>query len=71
MEEENVVKTPVNDETFVGFDDAAQKAKEMQEQLAQIEKDSVLPPDPEAILEVRHLKKHFVLKCFRWQYVAF
>ena len=23
--------------------------------------DKLLPPDPEAILEVRHLKKHFVL----------
>ena len=28
----------------------------------QMEEDKLLPPDPEAILEVRHLSKHFVLK---------
>lgn len=73
MEEENVVITtpleesvetasPVEDTPFADFDDAAQQEKEEQEAFARIEEDSQLPPDPEAILEVRHLKKHFVLK---------
>ncbi len=34
-----------------------QKARDLQ-----IEKDKDLPPDPDAILEVRHLKKYFTLK---------
>ena len=75
MEQENVMETPVVDEEtvvdtpvanaddrFADFDDVAQKEKEEQEKQAQMEKDAVLPPDPEAILEVRHLKKNFVLK---------
>ena len=52
----------MEDKQFVGFDDEAERAKEEAERAAQIEKDTLLPPDPEAILEVRHLKKHFVLK---------
>ncbi len=44
------------------FDDEAERAKEELARNAQIEADNLLPPDPEAILEVRHLKKHFVLK---------
>lgn len=44
------------------FDDEAEKIKEEQIKEAQIEADKELPPDPDAILEVRHLKKHFVLK---------
>ena len=47
---------------FSGFDDEAEKLKEEAEREAQIEADKQLPPDPDAILEVRHLKKHFVLK---------
>ena len=75
MEQENVVETPVVEEEtvvatpevsvdnpFASFDDAAQKEKEEQEKQAQMEADALLPPDPDAILEVRHLKKHFVLK---------
>ncbi len=30
--------------------------------LAKVQEDSLLPPDPNAILEVRHLKKYFTLK---------
>ena len=58
--ETEVVET-INDD-FVNFDDAAEKAKEDAAKQAQIEADKDLPPDPDAILEVRHLKKHFVLK---------
>jgi len=47
---------------FSTFDDEAEQLKEQQEREAQIEADKLLPPDPDAILEVRHLKKHFVLK---------
>ena len=44
------------------FDDAMQKAKEEEAREAKIQADKALPPDPEAILEVRHLKKYFTLK---------
>ena len=47
---------------FSGFDDEAERLKEEAERNAQIEADKLLPPDPDAILEVRHLKKYFVLK---------
>ena len=47
---------------FANYDDIAEKAREEQEKQAQVEADKALPPDPEAILEVRHLKKYFVLK---------
>ena len=52
----------MEDKQFVGFDDQAEREREEAVRAAQTEKDSLLPPDPEAILEVRHLKKHFVLK---------
>ncbi len=59
-----VEKEAANTETgdFAGFDDAAEREKEEAARNEQIEKDKLLPPDPDAILEVRHLKKHFVLK---------
>ena len=59
-----VEKEAANTETgdFTGFDDAAEREKEEAARNEQIEKDKLLPPDPDAILEVRHLKKHFVLK---------
>ncbi len=47
---------------FSDFNDAAEREKEEKARNEQIEKDKLLPPDPEAILEVRHLKKYFVLK---------
>ena len=62
MEETKNLEINEQDETFVGFDDAAERAKEEAERQAKIEADKELPPDPDAILEVRHLKKHFVLK---------
>ena len=47
---------------FANFDDEAQKAKEEAQSRFKYEDDKKLPPDPNAILEIRHLKKHFVLK---------
>ncbi len=63
-EKETITAAPVSVETlsFETYDDEAQKEREEREKAAQIEADKALPPDPEAILEVRHLKKHFVLK---------
>ena len=51
-----------NEQDFSNFDDAAELEKEQKAKEEKIEADKALPPDPEAILEVRHLKKHFVLK---------
>ena len=65
MQENNVETTlseTVGEDSFVGYDDVAQKEKEEKAKQEQIEKDKALPPDPEAILEVRHLKKYFTLK---------
>ncbi len=65
MQENNVETTlseTVGEDPFVGYDDVAQKEKEEKAKQEQIEKDKALPPDPEAILEVRHLKKYFTLK---------
>ena len=47
---------------FANFDDVAEREREETEKAEKIEQDKLLPPDPDAILEVRHLKKHFVLK---------
>ena len=47
---------------FINYDDVAEKEREESEKAVKIEQDKLLPPDPEAILEVRHLKKHFTLK---------
>jgi len=58
---EEIVVTE-NENSFDTFDDVAEQEKEMRIREEQIAQDSVLPPDPDAILEVRHLKKHFVLK---------
>ncbi len=49
-------------ENFMGFDDAAEHNKEEQEKERIIKEDLVLPPDPDALLEVRHLKKYFTLQ---------
>ncbi len=53
---------PADGGEFGGFDDEAEFLKEQEEREKKIEEDKVLPPDEEAILEVRHLKKYFVLK---------
>ena len=65
--EEKELETTTTEQTetqneFIGFDDALEREKTEQKKAEQAEKDKVLPPDPNAILEVRHLKKHFVLK---------
>ena len=61
--EEVMGKTPLNGGTgFEGFDDDAEFAREQQERAEKEERDKSLPPDPECILEVRHLKKYFTLK---------
>ena len=61
-EEGMAVAEEVAENSFANFDDEAQKLKEEEALNASIEADKDLPPDPNAILEVRHLKKHFVLK---------
>ena len=47
---------------FAGFDDLAEAEKEKAARDEKIAADALLPPDENAILEVRHLKKYFVLK---------
>lgn len=46
---------------FSKFDDEAEAKKEQEARDLKAEEDKELPPDPDAILEVRHLKKYFVL----------
>ena len=63
MEEKNLEALEAEEAVdAVVYDDEAEKVKEEQAREAQIAADKELPPDPDAILEVRHLKKHFVLK---------
>lgn len=47
---------------FAQFDDAAEAQKEQELRDAKAKQDLELPPDPNALLEVRHLKKFFPLK---------
>ncbi len=47
---------------FANYNDEVEAAKEKDAREAKALEDSMLPPNEEAILEVRHLKKHFVLK---------
>lgn len=47
---------------YASFDDEAEALKEQEERDKRAEEDKLLPPDPEAILEVRHLKKYFPIK---------
>ena len=47
---------------FANYDDIAEKERENKIKAERIEADRALPPDPTALLEVRHLKKQFVLK---------
>ena len=63
IKEQELKQTEIMDTNdFSNFDDAAERERQEAENAAKIEADKVLPPDPHAILEVRHLKKHFVLK---------
>ncbi len=47
---------------FADFNDEEEAAKEQAVRDELAAEDQALPPDPEAILEVRHLKKYFTLK---------
>ncbi len=53
---------PVTEDSPAFYDDAAEAEKEAARRAAQKERDFALPPDPNAILEVRHLRKCFPLK---------
>ncbi len=54
--------SPAAADDFAAFDDAAEAAKEQVERDEKAEADKQLPPDPDALLEVRHLKKYFSVK---------
>ncbi len=63
MAEEKILSARAEAETEeVVYDDQAEEAKFREERQAQIEADKTKPFDPEAILEVRHLRKCFPLK---------
>ena len=47
---------------FAAFDDLAEAQKEQEARDAQARADMELPPDPDVLLEVRHLKKYFPIK---------
>ncbi len=47
---------------FATFDDLAEAQKEQEARDAQARADMDLPPDPDVLLEVRHLKKYFPIK---------
>ena len=47
---------------FTEFDDAFEAAREREMREKKAEEDQLLPPDPDALLEVRHLKMYFPLK---------
>ena len=59
--QQDVTQTAVEGD-FSQFDNEAEAAREQAMRDAQAEADKALPPDPEALLEVRHLKKYFTLK---------
>ncbi len=58
--DENKMKVSGTD--FSSFDDQEEKQRELAAKELKIQQDKELPPDPEAILEIRHLKKYFTLK---------
>ena len=60
-EETKTQAEAVADGDFSKFDDEAEAKKEQEARDKKAEEDKELPPDPDAILEVRHLKKYFVL----------
>lgn len=63
MAEENIQTVETSEETqTVVYDDAAIAEAERQERQQRILADSQLPPDPQALLEVRHLRKAFPIK---------
>lgn len=60
--EESIAEKVTDAGEFAGYDDEAEYNRELRERAEREERDRQLPPDPDAILEVRHLKKYFVLK---------
>lgn len=46
---------------FAGFNDEEEAQKESDARETKAKEDFLLPPDPDALLEVRHLKKYFVI----------
>ena len=60
-EESKAQEETAADGDFSKFDDEAEAKKEQEARDKKAEEDKELPPDPDAILEVRHLKKYFVL----------
>ena len=59
MAEEKILN---NEAAPVEYDDAAEQAKFLEKRKAQHEADFAKPFDPEAVLEVRHLRKTFPIK---------
>ena len=60
--EEQLHEQETASEEFAQFDDAAEARKEQELRDEKAKADLELPPDPDALLEVRHLKKYFPLK---------
>lgn len=60
--EEKLNNINVEEETSVVYDDVAEAKKQAEERKATIEADYTKPFDPEALLEVRHLRKCFPIK---------
>lgn len=52
---------PQKKRTFSAFNDEAEAAQEQAARDEKAAEDTLLPPDPDALLEVRHLKKYFTL----------
>ena len=62
MAEEKVLNNEAAAESAVQYDDAAEQAKYLEQREKQHAEDFAKPFDPDAILEVRHLRKCFPLK---------
>jgi peptide/nickel transport system ATP-binding protein len=60
MAEEKILNNAPAEE--VVYDDAAEQAKYLEKRAAQMAEDFAKPFDPEAVLEVRHLRKTFPMK---------
>ena len=60
--EEQLHEQEAASEEFAQFDDAAEARREQELRDEKAKADLELPPDPDALLEVRHLKKYFPLK---------
>ena len=56
------VEEVIEKSEYADFDDLAEAQLEQENRDKKTEEDKLLPPDENALLEVRHLKKYFVLK---------